>query len=195
MRLLRRCPHARVIGRTAPAQKISRPVSVGRCADRHWYGGTQSPAYLERAGRHPRLCNRKFAMDATIPVNSAFFAAILGLLGALLTANVIVNRVRARVDAGDGGVARLAQAIRAHANFAEQAPLALIVIGLAEASGARALVIQLLGVALLAARLASAYGLNRSLAQSPLRQFGGGVSVLVAIAAAVVALLALAGIR
>jgi uncharacterized protein len=134
-------------------------------------------------------------MDATIPVNSAFFAAILGLLGALLTANVIVNRVRARVDAGDGGVARLAQAIRAHANFAEQAPLALIVIGLAEASGARALVIQLLGVALLAARLASAYGLNRSLAQSPLRQFGGGVSVLVAIAAAVVALLALAGIR
>jgi uncharacterized protein len=134
-------------------------------------------------------------MDATIPVNSAFFAAILGLLGALLTANVIVNRVRARVDAGDGGVARLAQVIRAHANFAEQAPLALIVIGLAEASGARALVIQLLGVALLAARLASAYGLNRSLAQSPLRQFGGGVSVLVAIAAAVVALLALAGIR
>ena len=134
-------------------------------------------------------------MDATIPVNSAFFAAILGLLGGLLTANVIVNRVRARVDAGDGGVARLAQAIRAHANFAEQAPIVLIVIGLAEASGARALVIQLLGVALLAARLASAYALNRSLAQSPLRQFGGGVSVLVAIAAAVVALLALAGIR
>ena len=134
-------------------------------------------------------------MDATIPVNSAFFAAILGLLGALLTANVIVNRVRARVDAGDGGVAKLAQAIRAHANFAEQAPLALIVIGLAEASGARALAIQLLGVALLAARLASAYALNRSLAQSPLRQFGGGVSVLVAIAAAVVTLLALAGIR
>ncbi|HEV2547951.1 MAG TPA: MAPEG family protein [Stellaceae bacterium] len=134
-------------------------------------------------------------MDATIPVNSAFFAAILGLLGGLLTTNVIVNRVRARVDAGDGGVARLAQAIRAHANFAEQAPLALIVIGLAEASGARALVIQLLGVALLASRLASAYALNRSLGQSPLRQFGGGVSVLVAVAAAVVTLLALAGIR
>ena len=134
-------------------------------------------------------------MDATIPVNSAFFAAILGLLGGLLTANVIVNRVRARVDAGDGGVARLAQAIRAHANFAEQAPIVIIVIGLAEASGARALVIQLLGVALLAARLASAYALNRSLAQSPLRQFGGGVSVLVAIAAAVVTLLALVGIR
>ena len=134
-------------------------------------------------------------MDATIPVNSAFFAAVLGLLGALLTANVIVNRVRARVDAGDGGVARLAQAIRAHANFAEQAPLVLIIIGLAEALGARAVVVELLGVALIAARLASAYALNRSLGQSPLRQFGGGVSVLVAIAAAVVTLLALAGIR
>jgi len=36
------------------------------------------------------------------------YAAVLGLLGALLTANVIVNRVRTEVGAGDGGIARLA---------------------------------------------------------------------------------------
>ena len=134
-------------------------------------------------------------MNATIPVNAAFFAAILGLLGAGLTANVIVNRVRAGVDAGDGGVARLAQAIRAHGNFAEQAPLLLIIIALAEVSAARPLVVQILGAALLASRLASAYALSRSLGPSPFRQFGGGVSVLVATAAAIVTLLALAGIR
>jgi len=123
------------------------------------------------------------------------YAAILGLLGALLTVNVIANRVRARVDAGDGGVARLAQAIRAQANFVEQAPLALIVIALAEAAGARSLTVHALGAALLASRLASAYALNRSLGQSPLRQFGGGLSVLVALAASIALLLALGGVR
>ena len=123
------------------------------------------------------------------------YAAILGLLGALLTVNVIANRVRARVDAGDGGVARLAQAIRAQANFVEQAPLALIVIALAEAAGARSLTVHALGAALLASRLASAYALNRSLGQSPLRQFGGGLSVLIALAASIALLLALGGVR
>jgi uncharacterized membrane protein YecN with MAPEG domain len=134
-------------------------------------------------------------MTATIPMISALYAALLGLLGAALTVNVIVNRVRSGVDAGDGGVAKLAQAIRAQANFAEQAPLALIVIALGEALGARAFVVHILGVALVAARLASAYALNRSLGQSGLRQFGGGVSVLLLAAASVVLLLAIAGVH
>jgi uncharacterized membrane protein YecN with MAPEG domain len=130
-----------------------------------------------------------------MPVLVAPYAALLGLLSAVLTANVIAGRVRSKVDAGDGGDKRLAQALRAHGNFVEQAPLALILIATAEMSGARALVIQALGVAIVAARLASAYALNRSLAQTPLRQFGGGFSVLIAAAASVAILLALAGIR
>ena len=128
------------------------------------------------------------------PSITAFYAALLGLLGAALT-NVIVNRVRSKVDAGDGGVAKLAQAVRAHANFAEQAPLALIVIGLAEMLGARPLVVQILGVALVLARLASAIGLNRTLGQSPPRQLGASVTALVVIAASIAILLALAGLR
>jgi uncharacterized protein len=134
-------------------------------------------------------------MNATIPTITALYAAILGLLGAALTINVIVNRVRSRVDAGDGGVAKLAQAIRAQANFVEQAPLALIVIAFAEAAGARPVVVQILGIVLLATRLASAYALNRSLGQSPLRQFGGGMGVLVLAAASVVLLLAINGLH
>ena len=134
-------------------------------------------------------------MIATVPVTTALCAAILGFLGATQTINVIANRVRTRVDAGDGGVAALAQAIRAHANFVEQAPLALIVIALAEALGACLLVVQALGAALVAARLPSAYALNRSLAQSPLRQFGGGLSVLIITAASSLAPLGGRGIR
>jgi hypothetical protein len=134
-------------------------------------------------------------MNPIISLATAPYAALLGLLGAALTANVIVNRARSGIDAYDGGLAKLAQAIRAQGNFVEQAPLALIVIGLAEASGARIPVVNILGAALVAARLASAYAPNRSLSQSPLRQFGGGVSVLVLAAASVALLLSLGGVR
>jgi len=134
-------------------------------------------------------------MNAIIPVTIAPYAALLGLLAAALTVNVILNRVRTHVDAGDGGDAALQQAIRAHANFAEQAPIALIVIAFAEAAGARPLVVTVLGIVLVVTRLASAYALNRSLKQSALRQFGGGMSVLILIAASAALLLALAGVR
>jgi len=124
-------------------------------------------------------------MTAMMPMTTAIYGAVLGLLGAALTVNVIVNRVRAKVDAGDGGVASLAQAIRAHGNFAEQAPLALILIAFAEAAGARPLVVNVLGIALVVARLASAYALNRTLGPSPLRQLGASVGILVLIGASV----------
>jgi uncharacterized membrane protein YecN with MAPEG domain len=124
----------------------------------------------------------------------ALYAGLLGLLAAALTTNVILNRVRSGVQSGDGGVAGLAQALRAHGNFTEQAPIALIVIASAEAAGARPLVVNILGVALIVARLAAAYALNRSIAQSPPRQFAGGLSILILIVAGVATLLAMAGI-
>jgi uncharacterized protein len=126
---------------------------------------------------------------------TALFAALLGLLGAALTVNVIVNRARNRVDAGDGGVPALAQAIRAQGNFVEQAPLMLIVMAAAETAGARPVVVAILGIGLLVARLASAYALNRSLRQSPPRQFSAGLSILLLVAGSLATLLALAGIR
>jgi uncharacterized membrane protein YecN with MAPEG domain len=134
-------------------------------------------------------------MNAIVPSITALYAALLGLLGAALTINVITNRVRSKVDAGDGGVAKLAQAIRAHANFAEQAPLALIVIAFAETLGTRAWLVHVFGVALVLARLASAIGLNRTLQQSPPRQLGASVTALVVIAASIAVLLAIGGVR
>jgi hypothetical protein len=69
-------------------------------------------------------------MTHVFPYYTAIYTAVLGFLAALLTVNVIVNRVRAKVDVGDSGVAALGQAIRAHANFAEHTPFALLLIGL-----------------------------------------------------------------
>ena len=118
-------------------------------------------------------------MTPVFPFHTAIYAAVLGLLAAVLTLNVIVNRVRAKVDVADGGVAALAQAIRAHANFAEHTPLALLLIGLVEAFGYRSPVVNGLGAVFLIARLLSAWGLNSSLKQTFGRQSGAGLTVLV----------------
>lgn len=118
-------------------------------------------------------------MSATVPWITALYAALLGLLASALTVRVILGRVRSGVQAGDGGDAQLAQAIRAHANLSEQVPLALLLIALAEVTGAPGAVVHALGAALLVARLANAWGLSHSLGPTKPRQAGAGLTVLV----------------
>jgi|KBSSwiStaDraftv2_1062776.scaffolds.fasta_scaffold17111_3 uncharacterized membrane protein YecN with MAPEG domain len=125
----------------------------------------------------------------SFPTITATVAALIGLLAVLLAARVIVFRVRFKVNAGDGGHAPLAQAIRAHANLVEHAPLALIVLAFAEASvPAWRWLIMILGVVLLIARLASAWGLSHSLGGSTGRQAGAGLTQLVTIVASLLVL-------
>jgi uncharacterized membrane protein YecN with MAPEG domain len=125
----------------------------------------------------------------SFPTITATVAALIGLLAVLLAARVIVFRVRFKVNAGDGGHAPLAQAIRAHANLVEHTPLALIVLAFAEASvPAWRWLIMILGVVLLIARLASAWGLSHSLGGSTGRQAGAGLTQLVTIVASLLVL-------
>ena len=123
-------------------------------------------------------------MAPTFPTISALLATALGLLAALLTVQVIRNRVRFGVDVSDGGNAPLAQAIRAHANLAEHAPIALLMLALAEAAGTQRWLMVGLGGVFLVARLASAWALSRTLRQSPARQAGAALTVLVTVGAA-----------
>jgi uncharacterized membrane protein YecN with MAPEG domain len=129
-------------------------------------------------------------MTPVFPFYTAIYTAVLGLLATLLTINVIVNRVRTKVDAADGGIASLAQAIRAHGNFAEHTPLALLLVGFVETFGYRFPVVNGLGVALLVARILSAWGLNSSLKQTFGRQSGATLTILVTAASAVLILYA-----
>ena len=90
---------------------------------------------------------------------TSLYAGLLGLMLVLLSALVIRVRIRARVSLGDGGDDALVRAIRAQANFAEYTPMALVLIALAEIQGAPGWVIHLLGLTLLAGRVAHAVGL------------------------------------
>jgi hypothetical protein len=132
---------------------------------------------------------------SNVPVITATYAAVLGLLAAALTVNVIVNRVKLGVLGGDGGVPKMAQAIRAHANFAEHVPLAIILIGLAEMLGIRAWIIYVLGAALLVARVLSALGLNGSLGGSKPRTSGAGITILVTVSASIAVLFGVMSMR
>lgn len=122
-------------------------------------------------------------MSTATPFVAAAYAALLGFVAVALTVRVILCRVKTGIQAGDGGHAQLAQRIRAHANFAEQVPLALLLIVLAEAAGTPIGLIHALGSGLVLARLASAWGLSHSLGPTMPRQSGAGATALVVVAA------------
>ena len=123
-------------------------------------------------------------MAPVLPVVSSLYAVVLALIGVVLTVRVILGRVRTGVQAGDGGDAALGQAIRAHANFTEQVPIALLVLVLLDAAGMNGTVVHALGVVLVVARLISAWGLSRSLGATPQRPAGAGLTALVVTASA-----------
>jgi uncharacterized membrane protein YecN with MAPEG domain len=103
---------------------------------------------------------------------AALYAGLNGLLLLWLSMTVVRGRVRAKVLLGDGGDAGLSRAIRAHANFAEHAPLALLMMALAAMAGAPALAVHVVGLMLTVGRLLHAVHLIRSEGPGALRLVG-----------------------
>jgi len=90
---------------------------------------------------------------------TAFFAGILAIAYIALAFIVIRGRYAGRVAIGDGGDKIMERKIRAHANFAEYVPMALILMGFNEINGSSHFLLGLLGTALLAGRCSHAYSL------------------------------------
>lgn len=95
-----------------------------------------------------------------LPVHTMLYAAILALIFVALSLWVSMGRAKLRVHHGDGGHAALNRRIRAHANFAEYVPFALLLIGLAEMAEASGTTVQALLAVLVAARLAHPFGMT-----------------------------------
>jgi uncharacterized membrane protein YecN with MAPEG domain len=85
-------------------------------------------------------------------------AGLLGLLGVLLSFNIGRVRTRKKIFLGDGGDTELITAMRVQANFIENVPLGLILIGLLGGSYG-ASTVAVLAVALLVARVLHAAGM------------------------------------
>lgn len=95
------------------------------------------------------------------------YAAILGIFYFFLSGRVANMRRVDRLPTGHAKHARLERGVRAHGNFAEYTPFALLLILLAVLTGASALMAHILCAMLLAGRLLHAYGL---LVAEPKRQ-------------------------
>jgi uncharacterized protein len=88
-----------------------------------------------------------------LPSITAGYLAVLALLYAALSIQVVRLRQKNRAAFSDGGSAELRSAIRAHAHFAEYVPITALMVAMLEMSGASALRIHLPMGALLLARL------------------------------------------
>jgi uncharacterized protein len=95
----------------------------------------------------------------TTPHLTLLFAGLCAILQTALTALVIRQRAQARVSLLDGGNQELLQRIRAHGNFVETAPMALLLMALLEMNGLADGWLWGFGGLLVIGRVLHAYGL------------------------------------
>ncbi len=107
---------------------------------------------------------------------TGLYAALCAVIVLALALRVIVLRWSTRTGLGDGGDRRLARAIRVHGNAIEYVPLALILMLIVELGGANRMLLHGCGIALVAARIAHAYGLARTAGASTGRVLGTTVT-------------------
>lgn len=81
------------------------------------------------------------------------YAALLTFLYLYLAYAVIRLRFKEHISLGDAGNAAFLRTMRAHGNFAEYVPLALVLMMMAELGGASAGVLHTIGALLLAGRI------------------------------------------
>jgi uncharacterized protein len=116
---------------------------------------------------------------------TGFYASLLGLLYIGLAVNIIRLRLSLRIGINSGGNKDLAKAIRIHGNFAEYAPIALILLACYELNGASAMMLHALGALLVVGRVSHVIGLTKTIGASIQRQFGMLSTFLVIIVLAV----------
>ncbi|MGB8314792.1 MAG: MAPEG family protein [Aestuariivirga sp.] len=119
----------------------------------------------------------------TYQITSAY-AAILGLVAIFLSFHVIQLRAKSGVSLLDGGNTALKERIRQHGNFTEYVPLALILMGFAEAGGATSTWLHVIGGILVVSRLIHPFGIKHDNASAPARIIGASgtqIAMLIAI--------------
>ena len=114
----------------------------------------------------------------TVPI-TALYAGLCGVLLLALAARVIRLRWKLRVGLGDGGERPLHKAMRVHGNAAEYAPIALLLLLVAELDHASPMLLHVCGATFVAARVLHAIGLGRSSGASWPRMAGTTLTVLV----------------
>jgi hypothetical protein len=107
-------------------------------------------------------------------------AAAAALLNVWLTIRVGRVRMSQKVMVGDGGNPLVLGRMRAHANFIENTPLVLILLGLIELAKGSQTWLWLVAIFYILARISHAFGMDRP-APNKLRMIGALVTMAVTI--------------
>ena len=122
---------------------------------------------------------------------------ITALYAGLLTIFALALSFRAGTFRGKAGVSilygeppnmELAERVRVHQNFLEYVPLAVILLGVIELNGGSVIFLHIIGIGLLAARVAHAVGLKHDRMDHPGRAIGAGGTALLTVVAALYAI-------
>jgi uncharacterized membrane protein YecN with MAPEG domain len=122
-----------------------------------------------------------------VPI-TALYTAVLALILTVLGFQVGSVRSRTGISILHGDNMELAERIRRHANFVENVPMALLLLGLIELNGATPVMLHSLGVALVVARILHPIGLHHDNMRHPLRGLGAFGTILVILIASGVAI-------
>ncbi|MEZ5870914.1 MAG: MAPEG family protein [Nitratireductor sp.] len=109
---------------------------------------------------------------------TAIYSAILAVMMIGLSTWVTLLRAKLKISILHGDSVALAERIRMHGNFIETVPMALIVMGLAEAGGASSSWLNAIGVLLVAGRILHPLGIDSEKPANPLRIVGGSLTTL-----------------
>ena len=114
---------------------------------------------------------------AAAPQITLIIAAALGLLNVWLGARVVRVRVSRKVSLGHGDLPGMEARCRAHANFNEYVPMALILMGLVEMNVGASRWLWVVGALLVVARVLHPFGMDRP-APNPYRAAGAMLTFL-----------------
>ena len=108
---------------------------------------------------------------AAAPQITLIIAAALGLLNVWLGVRIMRARVSGKVSLGHGDLPGMEARCRAHANFNEYVPIALILMGLVEMNVGASRWLWGIGALLVVARVLHPFGMDRP-APNPYRALG-----------------------
>lgn len=115
---------------------------------------------------------------------TALYASFFAIMAIVLSNMVSSVRTASGISILHQDNMKLAVRMRRHGNFIESVPMAIILMGLVEVQGIAPVWVHAMGLVLIAARLAHAFGLNVENPISPLR-LAGGIGTQLAMVSAV----------
>lgn len=123
------------------------------------------------------------------------YALALALIYLILWVRISAIRASTGISFGDGGNLELLRRIRQHGNFVEWTCFVLILMILAEGTGAPAIYLHISGALLLIGRMAHPFGLGAiDHAAMPMRYVGNATNILATVIAMVCIAVNMAGL-